>query len=301
MSTNAKIITKDTVTLVLNGAVFTATRETADKIGATSALQRNDLRKAADLLNREKAVNRRSAGVFIVENGVVFHNNVPVHNVIADRLVSILDAGNPLGGLELFLENLLKNPSARAVSEGYEFLENKNLPITEDGHFLAYKSVRSDYKDKYSGKFDNSVGNVVEVPRNTVDDNRERECSYGLHVGALGYSGPNGWYHGEGDKVIIVKVNPRDIVAVPKDHAAQKMRVSRYEVIGDFKSAFEAPLMTATGNEYAGSLDSDEPQVICGDIGGCGWEGDYPELEDGFRCPACGSGKFIIDTDIDEF
>lgn len=298
MSTNAKLITNHTVTVVIGGKVFTGTREVSDRIGATAALQRNDLRLAADLLNREKAVNRRSAGAFIIENGVVYRNGLPVHNVVAERIVDFLDNGLPFEPLVLFLENLLSNPSARAVAEGYEFLEHKNLPLTDDGHFLAYKSVRADYKDKYSGTIDNSVGNVVEVPRNTVDDNREHECSYGLHVGALAYSGPNGWYHSVGDNVIIVKVNPRDIVSVPRDHKAQKLRVSRYEVIGDFVSAYEVPLTNATGNEFVGSLDSDEPEVFCNELeGGCGWEGDYPELVNGFKCPSCGDSDAIEDTD----
>jgi len=299
MSKNAKLITNDTVTVVLNGNVITGPREVADKIGATAALQRNDLRKAFDLLNREKSIKRRSAGAFVIENGVVLHNGVPVHNVIADRIVTFLDAGLPFEPLVKFLENLLLNPSARAVAEGYEFLENKNLPVTDDGHFIAYKSVRSDYKDKWSGKIDNSVGQVVEVARNTVDDNRERECSYGFHPGAFAYSGPNGWYHSHGDNVILLTVTPRDIVAVPKDHQAQKMRVSRYEVIGDFVSAYEFPLTNATGNEFKGSADNDEPEVFCNeDLGGCGWEGDFPELEDGYVCPVCGSEEAIEDLDF---
>ncbi len=115
----------------------------------------------------------------------------------------------------------------------------------------------------------------------------------------LSLTNPNGWYHSQGDNVILVKVNPRDIVAVPKDHQAQKMRVSRYEVIGDFVSAYEFPLTNATGNEFKGSADNDEPEVFCNeDLGGCGWEGDFPELEDGYVCPVCGSEEAIEDLDF---
>jgi hypothetical protein len=308
MSTNAKLITDFTVTLVLNGVVYSATRETADRIGATSALQRGDLAKAADLLNREQAVKRRSAGAFIIENGVVFSNGQPVHNVVADRIVELLDKGHDLNPLVKFLENLLQNPSARAVGEGYEFLEHKNLPVTEDGCFLAYKSVASDYLSKASGRepvevstnggktwktfvgrIPNKVGSIVRMARNQVDDNREHECSRGLHVGSLGYSGPQGWYHSSGDKIVVVKVNPRDIVSVPRDHDAQKLRVSQYEVLMDFVEAFQVPLTNATGNEFKGS-DSDEPDLSCGD---CGWEGDAPELLNGYKCPVCESHNII--------
>ena len=150
-----------------------------------------------------------------------------------------------------FFENLLQNPSSRAVSELPDFMENKNLPLTEDGHFLAYKSVRSDWYSKangnltlLSGKADNAghiynaVGEVIECVRNEVDDERGNTCSHGLHVGGLQYSGPGGWYNSSSDKVVIVKVNPKDVVSVPQDHNAQKVRVAKYEVIG----VYERPL-----------------------------------------------------------
>lgn len=211
MSTNAKLITNHTVTVVIGGEVFTGTREVADRIGATAALQRNNLLLAADLLNREKALNRRSAGPFIVENGVVYRNGLAVHNVVSDRIVDFLDKGHDFAPIVAFLENLLLNPSSRAVDEGYLFLEHKNLPLTTDGCFLAYKSLGSDYLSKASGRepvevstdggktfktfvgrIPNHVGSIVKMQRNQVDDNREHECGHGLHVGALAYSGPNG-------------------------------------------------------------------------------------------------------------
>lgn len=281
-------ITNDAVVLVLNGEAFTGSREYAEKAGVLVALKNKDYSKAADLLNKEKAIVRRSLGAFTIEGGTIFFNDTPIHNVVATRIVELSDAGLPFMPAVKFLENLLQNPSKRAVDEGYDFLQHRGLPLTEDGFFLAYKSVRSDYKDKYSGTIDNSVGQVVEVPRNTVDDNREHECSHGLHVGALAYSGPQGWYHSAGDKVVIVKVNPRDIVSVPRDHSAQKLRVCRYEVISDFKGAYEAPLTSSDGAEFDGI--SDEAEVFCD---GCGWEGSYIELERGYVCPECGDDENI--------
>lgn len=301
MSKNAPavLITNDTVTLVLKGQSFTGSRAYAQDSGALLALKQGQYERAAELLNKAKAIVRRSLGAFTIENGVIFHNGNPVHNVVAERIVQFVDEGLPFMPLVNFLENLIQNPSNRATLELYNFLEHKNLPITEDGHFLAYKSVGSDYRDKYSGKIDNSVGQIVEVPRNTVDDNREHECSSGLHVGALDYSGPNGWYHSFGDKVVIVKVNPRDAVSVPRDHNAQKLRVCRYEVIGDFVSEYNAPLTSVTGAEFEGESD---PEVFCDKwSGGCGWQGAYTQLKKGYGCPICDSGDFLESFDEEEF
>jgi hypothetical protein len=315
MSTNAKLITDETVTLVFEGKVFTLTRESANEIGATAAIQRGNLALAAELIDRSKAVAQRSAGAFIVENGVVLHNGQPIHNVISERIVEALNENVPFEAFTNFLSNILLNTSARAVSEGYEFLEHRNLPLTEDGHFLAYKSVASDYLSKasgrepvevstdggrtwttYKGRIPNKVGSIVRMPRNLVDDNRAQECSYGLHVGSLAYSGPNGFYHSGNDKVVIVKVNPRDIVAVPKDYQAQKMRVCQYEVVADFVSAYDEPVTDATGNTFDGSSNS-EPEVFCNeDLGGCNWAGDYTELDFGYECPDCGNSDTLEPT-----
>jgi hypothetical protein len=127
-----------------------------------------------------------------------------------------------------FTENLLENPSRRAVTELYLFLEKGNLPITSDGHFLAYKKVRDDYLDVYSGTIDNSVGQVVEMERNRVDDDKNNTCSYGLHFCSKDYL-----QSFSGDRIVILKINPRDVVSIPTDYAFTKGRTCRYEVIGE--------------------------------------------------------------------
>ena len=309
----ALIATNDAVTMILDGEVFTGTKEYALKSGFFVAFKQGLFQKAADILNKAKAITRRSLGAFEVENGVILHNGVAVHNVVATRIVELSDAGLPFMPAVKFLEKLLDNPSKRATDELYGFLEHKNLPLTEDGDFLAYKSVQSNYLSKasgrepvevstdggktwktYVGQIPNKVGSIVRMTRRLVDDNREHECSVGLHVGSLEYSGPQGWYHGSGDNIVIVKVNPKNAVSVPRDHSAQKLRVSEYEVISDFRGAYETPLTDSEGTEYDAS--NDVVEVFCDlDEDGCGWEGSYTELEDGYACPDCGL-DYTIDS-----
>ena len=102
------------------------------------------------------------------------------------------------------------------------------MPITEDGHFLAYKKVRDDYKDVHSGTFDNSVGQVVSMVRNKVDENKDNTCSSGLHFCSFDYLKSFG-----GTRIMILKINPADVVSIPSDHFQQKGRTCRYEVIGE--------------------------------------------------------------------
>ena len=64
------------------------------------------------------------------------------------------------------------------------------------------------------------------MERGQVDADRERTCSFGLHVAAFSYAS-----NFTGGILLEVEVNPRDVVAVPPDYNQQKMRVCRYRVL----------------------------------------------------------------------
>jgi hypothetical protein len=144
----------------------------------------------------------------------------------------------------------MQNPSKRAVEELYGFLEKGNLPLTPDGHFLAYKKVRQDFKDCHTGTMDNSVGQVVEMERNAVDDDQNRTCSAGLHFCSKEYL-PH--FGGHDARTVILKINPRDVVSIPTDYNNAKGRACRYEVIGELgvhpDQAFVAPVQTEAAKD----------------------------------------------------
>lgn len=128
-----------------------------------------------------------------------------------------------------FHERLSKNPSWRSVQQLFQFLNHANIPFTKDGCFLAYKSVRSDYKDVHSGSWDNKPGAVNEMPRNQISDDPQQACHEGFHVGALSYARDF-----SGSKMVVCKVDPADVVCVPYDSSQEKMRVCKYKVIGEW-------------------------------------------------------------------
>jgi hypothetical protein len=69
---------------------------------------------------------------------------------------------------------------------------------------------------------------VVEMPRNFVNDDQNNTCSDGLHFCSQEYLG-----HFGGERVMILKVNPRDVVSIPNDYNYSKGRASRYEIVGE--------------------------------------------------------------------
>lgn len=186
-----------------------------------------------DLVDMTRAIKNYVSdnGDIEVIDGDVYFLKRPLANALTDRLLAMLEEDFPVDPLCNFLSNLKKNPSKRAVDELYGFLENNSLPITPDGHFLAYKKVRGDYKDIHSGKFDNSIGQVCEMPRNEVNEDRDQTCSDGLHFCSLEYLPHFGYC--DDNRVMILKINPCDVVSIPSDYNNAKGRTCRYEVVDE--------------------------------------------------------------------
>jgi hypothetical protein len=166
-----------------------------------------------------------------LKDSEVYYDGQLVKSSLSRRIITMAKEGFDAKPLLAFLENLMENPSKRAVDELYDFLEASKLPITEDGHFLAYKSVRQDFTDHHTGTMDNSVGAVVEMPRNAVDEDKDRTCSAGLHFAAHNYA--KGF--GRGGRMVVLKINPRDVVAIPSDYNNEKGRACRYEILEEVK------------------------------------------------------------------
>ena len=193
-----------------------------------AAIKSDDWETVENIVEPKQVVLDYGKGNIAVQGDKFFWKGKELHTALTARIIQMYQEDFPIEPMILFMENLMLNPSKRAVEELYTFLEKGSLPITSDGHFLAYKKVRADYKDVYSGTMDNSVGQVVEMERNEVDDDKNRTCSTGLHFCSREYLN-----HFGGERVVIVKINPRDVVSIPADYNATKGRTCRYEVIDE--------------------------------------------------------------------
>ena len=192
-------------------------------------------------------------GYVHVEKGELTWQGVPMPDLFTDRILQMRKEGFNIDPMLNFLDNMNDNPSDQAIVELFDFMQNKHLPITDDGHFLAYKAVSPDFKDIYTGNFDNSVGSEVSIDRSKVDSNRDKHCSAGLHVGAIDYVKSYGGIdldedNDGGNQIVICKVNPADVVSVPSDARFQKLRCCKYEVVSLFNDIFQTSVhMTDAG------------------------------------------------------
>jgi hypothetical protein len=245
------------LTVVLNNKSFQVLPDHLNYKMILEALPSATSDELLELIDIEKAVATFSDGLVEIKNGQVTYEGEVVHGSISKRILEFMSKGLPFQPLVNFLNNLMENPSMQSQKELYDFLEHEHLPITEDGYFLAYKAVRSDYKDKYRGVFDNRVGQICEMTRSKVDDDRGRGCSNGLHAGALNYVAGYGSLE-SGDKIVIVKINPADVVSVPSDCNFEKLRTCRYEVVGEYQGELLKPLYSSVFSEDAYEDEEEE-------------------------------------------
>ena len=274
-TTPAVIITRSGISAIINGQSYVVETDHPKYDQALEAVRKNNWNQFVNLVNISQQVQNYFDGTDVeIQGGSINYHGQVIHNTLTKRILNFMRDGLPHEPLLNFFKNLMENPSKRAVDELYDFLEAGELPITEDGHFLAFKNVRSNYLDIHSGKFSNSVGKVCEMPRNGVDEDKERTCSYGLHFCSIKYL-PH-FSDSDGGKTMIVKINPKDVVAIPADYNNTKGRTCRYEVVAEYKddwrsklnrdeSGWDSDLYSSDGGDY----EFDDEDEECTYSNGC--------------------------------
>lgn len=234
------ILGSDSVTVFIKGVPYTINKQAHTYNLVIKAISAKDEVALEQAVNVKQAIVQKldnsSKGLVRLEAGRMFYKDREITGLITSRIFEMLDLALDVEPMIKFVENLMQNPSKRATDELFGFLDACNLPITEDGHFLAYKRVRDDYRDVHSGTMDNSVGNVVEMERNLVDEDRNNTCSYGLHFCSYEYL-----RHFGGSRIVVVKINPKDVVAIPADYNNSKGRTCRYEVVDELETEGSMP------------------------------------------------------------
>jgi hypothetical protein len=218
----------------LNNKPIEITNDRLNYQSIIEAIKANDEDQVRDLLNENQVLNNVSNGRVTVTGNTVLLDGRELHSAEAKKLVDLVSEGaTNIDRWFRFIEKLYNNPSYHCRKQAYNFIAHSGMPMTENGNIIGYKGVRDDYKDKYSGKFDNSVGQVLRMSRTDVDDNPNNGCSSGFHVGSHDYA--DSWAGSDG-RLMIVEYSPTDIVSVPDESGYGKLRVSEYKVIAESSS-----------------------------------------------------------------
>jgi hypothetical protein len=238
--------------------------------GAQSDASADDLRSLADLSNAVAQHFDTLSERVAVANGRVYFDGDEVDSTITQQIRRCLD--DPGVGdwrpLVRFMENVAANPNEHSREQLFDWLRDREFTITTNGCFIAYKGVTSDGEDnyvsssrghgivngeRYEGQLPNPVGAAVEMPRSDVQHDPGVGCHTGLHVGTYEYA--QGYASAA---LLTVLVNPRDVVSVPTDCEAAKMRVCRYVVSDDEPTApQESAAIADEGEVYTDTLAPD--------------------------------------------
>lgn len=210
-----------------------------DQLESVEAIDAETEKALLVLINGEviEKVKEWSDGKLEIKNGVVRWEGTALQGRLAKVLIATAQSGDTeaLSRFGLFIDKVNQAISFKVTNRLFDFLDANNLRIDNDGDIIGFKVVRANYTDKHTGTFDNSVGQVVSMPRNHVDDRDEVTCSNGLHFCSYDYIKS---FSSNGDRLVLVKVDPRDFVSVPVDYGSTKARVCRYKVVEDVTTKF---------------------------------------------------------------
>lgn len=257
------------IAVFVNGQLLVAGSESHPNFTAIVKAAREGDESVADLFDIGQAVATSFDAVserVSYANGQLYFDGDPIEGLLVDHIIRSLEAGlRDTTGLVRFLENLKQNPNQESVTMLYDWLQaNGEFTIDTDGMLVGYKGVSSDGHSIHSGKaivdgevvtgrIPNFAGSVIEMPRSEVQFDPSIGCHTGLHVGTYEYARSFG-----NGNLLEVRVNPRDVVSVPTDCSAQKLRCCRYEVVDAISDPYDTPVL---GGEYDDDLYDPEYDV----------------------------------------
>jgi len=211
-----------------------------------------------------------------IEGGVIKFGDYVLEKTLSDHILSLLDEENVPKDEKLwksyitFLDNLHQNVNEDIRKQLFRWMDYENkagvgFGITEDGCIVGYKGCEGTVLEPVSifsgtaivdgveitGKIPNKVGSVISMPRSAVQYDPEVGCSVGLHVGTRDYA--INW----APILLLVKVNPRDVVSVPYECDSQKMRVCKYTVLKVTDASEEHKMYHPEENEYEDDFEYD--------------------------------------------
>lgn len=245
-------------TVVVNNKSLVFDPSHPEYMGLVQCVKTGDTDEFVRLMETGHLVENWSEGDFQFIDGFLFYDDEPVRKVITERIIQMIKEDWDHKPMLKFLENLYENVSHRAVNEFYTWIANKGLAITPDGYILGYKGVAvydgpeqddldgnrlkpGDLVDKYTGvSHRNNVGDAPGMKRRKVDDNCNNGCGSGLHAGTFEYA--SSWA-GNGGKVVLVKIDPRDVVSIPTDCEFQKLRCNNYTVVDVAREIIETQVV----------------------------------------------------------
>jgi len=238
------------ISLVLNGhwRSFLLASDQGKRLVELLRAEPQDIEAIGELADIQTWITKRSLGRVTVDDCERLRlDGKLIDYGLTGRIGQIIEQGVPFESLVNFIERLDRNPDPTVKEDLYRFMQKGNLPLDPEGFVLGFKRVGDDYLSIHSGvenvkiwepaaeeptvmkgRIRYPVGGRVEMNREDCDPNRNRTCSRGLHVCSFEYLKSF-----SGSRLLIVRVDPEHVTAIPADHNDQKLRCCQLEVVGE--------------------------------------------------------------------
>ena len=194
----------------------------------------HDIEAISEIADAVQWVAKLSHGrVTVDETDRLRLDGKPIDYGLTGRISKLIEQGMSFVSLANFIERLSRNPDPTVAEDLYRFMEKGNLPLDEDGFLYGFKKVDDEYWSYASGengKVQYLPGSTPNMRREDCDPNRHKTCSRGLHVCSFEYL--KFWYPQRG-RVLIIRVDPEHVTAIPADHDDQKLRCCELFVAGE--------------------------------------------------------------------
>ena len=279
---NASTLSNNTLTVIIDGVIYNGTSDQPQWVQLVNAYSRGDEAAMKELFSMKRVVEKFSCGGLLVSDQGVFYKDMPLAGVDVDRVMAFMRQGLPYEPIAKYMGRKFLNPSRRAITEMYNFLEHRQMPLTPNGLITAYKGVRQDFfsgrsgsepllqgRRNEDGQIFNGVGETIEMERSFVDDDFRQDCSGGLHAGSLDYA--KNYARSIGGIIILIEIDPADVVSVPSDCDCKKLRCCKYRVAsvydGPLPDTYTADYSVPTVDGVNDSPPEDEDTEICDECG----------------------------------
>lgn len=228
-------ISSESILVMIDGESYSASADHDNYTKVKAAIAAGEWDKVPGLCVIGRGLAEWAKSPFAYRNGKMFYGDFEIPYGLTARMKALADSGQDPTPWMRFWAKLMQNPSYRSVRQLFAFLKNNDIAISVSGDIIGYKYVTADFKDAYTKTFLNAPGYFNEMPRNMVSDESENSCDHGFHVGSIRYVQN---YASADFAIVLVGVNPRDVVRVPADN---KMGVCRYVLLKEWSRSEALP------------------------------------------------------------
>lgn len=259
------IITPQTITVVLHDGrqdrVFTVSRH-VDQLryqAALTALKAGEFDQLPVIMDITHAlkVAVETGGEWATVGDKVYYAKVPLPATLSRKFLAMAASGVDVEPIKRFWMLLIKNPQEVSRDSLFSFIDANGVTITDDGHFILYKGIRSNWTSHYDGTTLHKKGEWMPRLKN-VNLDPHVSCGAGYHAAPWQYV-RNHW---SGGIIVELRINPADVISVPHEDC-QKIRNYTYFVMREVTNC-DDPRKIQQANIKTGDLEAPKAGVSKG-------------------------------------